>query len=119
MEILALLHGVKLTLMENLLPIVIETDCLKLISFLKSNNCPFQNFLDDCRYLLGKANDSPLKHVFREANGVADLLAKNVCNLCNLGTFCFLHTYVSPLAFVSHVLERDSLGTLLPRLTSC
>ncbi|OIS99640.1 hypothetical protein A4A49_62642, partial [Nicotiana attenuata] len=106
---------VKLALGENLLPIVIEADCLELTNLIKSNNCQYQNLIDDRRYLLRKANDPPLKHVFREANGVADLLAKTGCNL---DTFCILQNYVFPPAFVSHVPERDSLGTMLPRLTS-
>ncbi|OIS97442.1 hypothetical protein A4A49_62516, partial [Nicotiana attenuata] len=76
MEILALLHGVKLALTKKLSPLVIETDCLKLLNLLKSNNCLYQNLIDDCRYLLRKASDPQLKHVFREANGVANLLAK-------------------------------------------
>ncbi|OIT02175.1 putative ribonuclease h protein, partial [Nicotiana attenuata] len=76
MGILALLHGVKLVLTEKLFPLVIETDCLELLNLLKSNNCLYQNLIDDCRYLLRKANDPQLNHVFREANGVADLLAK-------------------------------------------
>nr|XP_009765799.1 PREDICTED: uncharacterized protein LOC104217298 [Nicotiana sylvestris] len=115
MEILALLHSIKIALKENLLPLIIETDCLELSYLLKSKNCLYQNLLDDCRYLLGKANDPPVKHIFREANGVADLLAKNGRSL---DSFCFLHIYVSPPAFVLHVLERDSLCTMLPRLTS-
>ncbi|OIT35126.1 hypothetical protein A4A49_60188, partial [Nicotiana attenuata] len=109
-EILALLHGVKLALTENLFPLVLETDCLELINLLKSNNCLYQNLIDDCRYLLRKVNDPQLKHVFREANGVADLLAKNGCSL---DTFCILQTYAVPPAFVVHVLKRDSLGTTL------
>lgn len=115
MEILAILHGVKIDLKENLLPLIIETDCLELTYLFQSKNYLYKNLLYDCRYLLGKANDPPVKHIFREANGVADLLAKNGCSL---DSFCFLHTYVSPPAFVLHVRERDSLDTLLPRLTS-
>ncbi|OIS96393.1 putative ribonuclease h protein, partial [Nicotiana attenuata] len=115
MEILALLHGVKLALSEKLFPLVIETDCLELLNLLKSNNCFYQNLIDDCRYLLRKANDPQLKHVFREANGVADLLAKNGCSL---DTFCTLQTYAVLPVFVIHVLKRDSLGTMLPRLSS-
>ncbi|OIT03423.1 hypothetical protein A4A49_57577, partial [Nicotiana attenuata] len=93
MEILALLHGVKLALTKKLFPLVTETDCLELINLLKYNNCLYQNLIDDCRYLLRKVNDPQLKHVFREANGVADLLAKNGCSL---DTFCILQTYALP-----------------------
>ncbi|OIT05759.1 hypothetical protein A4A49_61449, partial [Nicotiana attenuata] len=106
MEILALLHRVKLALTKKFIPLVIETDCLELLNLLKSNNCLYQNLIDDCRYLLRKANDPQLKHIFREANGVADLLAKNGCSL---GTFCTLQTFAGPPIFVIHVLKRDSL----------
>ncbi|OIS98624.1 hypothetical protein A4A49_60972, partial [Nicotiana attenuata] len=103
------------TLTKELFPLVIETDCLELINLLKSNNCLYQNLIDDCRYLLRKVNDPQLKHVFKEANGVADLIAKKGCSL---DAFCILQTYALPPAFVVHVLKRDSLGTVLPRLSS-
>ncbi|OIT00830.1 hypothetical protein A4A49_59768 [Nicotiana attenuata] len=116
MEILALFHGVKLALTKKLLPLVIETDCLELLNLLKSNNCLYQNLIDNCRYLLRMANDPHLDHIFREANGVADLLAKNGCSL---DTFCNLQIFVVPPVFTFHVLKRDSLGTMWPRLSSC
>lgn len=43
---------------------------------MNSNDRYYQNLVDDCRELLQEMEDSPLKHIFREANEVADKLAK-------------------------------------------
>ncbi|OIT03397.1 hypothetical protein A4A49_57599, partial [Nicotiana attenuata] len=115
MEILALLHGIKLAITKKLFPLVIETDCLELLNHLKSNNGLYQNLIDDCRYLLRMAHDPQLNHIFREANGVADLLAKNGCSL---NTFCTLQIFAVAPVFTFHALKRDNLGTMWPRLSS-
>ncbi|OIT37952.1 putative ribonuclease h protein, partial [Nicotiana attenuata] len=111
METLALLHGLKLAIENNYLPLTIETDCKELINLIHNKNCAL-NLIDDCRCLLSRAGDPPLQHVYREANRAADLIAKNGSSLTTFGS---LTTYLIPPTFVISILERDKLGTTCPR----
>lgn len=76
MEALALLHGLNLAKSKGLYPLVIEIDCKELINKMTNSDCYFQNLVDDCKGLLQEVGDPPMKHIFREENGVADKLAK-------------------------------------------
>ncbi|KAK4377014.1 hypothetical protein RND71_003310 [Anisodus tanguticus] len=69
MEALALFNGLEIAIQKELLPLRIETDCKELINMLSNKSCSYQNLLDDCRYLLAKAERVSIKHVYREANG--------------------------------------------------
>ncbi|OIS98531.1 putative ribonuclease h protein, partial [Nicotiana attenuata] len=70
MEAMSLLQGLKLAIQKRLTPLV------ELINLINNDNCLYQNIIDDCRFLLSEAGTPPLKHAFREANGLADTLAK-------------------------------------------
>ncbi|OIT29690.1 putative ribonuclease h protein, partial [Nicotiana attenuata] len=96
MEPMSLLQGLKLAIQKRLTPLVIETDCQELINLLTNDNCLYQNIIDDCRFLLTEAGTPILKHAFKEANGVANKLAKNGCNL---DSFDKLMLYYYPPAF--------------------
>ncbi|OIT39909.1 putative ribonuclease h protein, partial [Nicotiana attenuata] len=76
MEAMSLLQGLQLAIQKRLIPLVIETDCQDLINLINNEKMLYRNIIDDCRFLLSEVGAPPLKHAFREANGVADALAK-------------------------------------------
>ncbi|XP_070029239.1 uncharacterized protein LOC142170311 [Nicotiana tabacum] len=116
MEAISLLQGLKLAIQKKLTPLVIETDCQELINLINNDNCLYQNIIDDCRFLLSEAGTPPLKHAFREANGVVNTLAKNGCSL---DSFANLILYYYPPVFAISVFDRDVIGTAWPRQISC
>lgn len=58
--------------------------------------------MDNCRYLRHEAGKAPIKHIYGEANGVADQLPKKGCKLDVFGS---LMLYPNPPAFVISVLK--------------
>ncbi|XP_059315394.1 uncharacterized protein LOC132066004 [Lycium ferocissimum] len=107
MEALALVHGLKIAIQKDLLPLVIKTDCKELINMLSNKSCSYQNLIDDCRYLFHtEARRASIKHIFREANEVADQLTKKGCKLDIFGS---LMMYPTPPAFViCTILKRST-----------
>ena len=59
--------------------LVIELDAKVVVELMQSNspsNAFYSSLLADCRLLLGKLQHFRVKHAFREANRVADAMAK-------------------------------------------
>lgn len=75
MELLALLHGLRIALQHGYLPLEINIDAEEVITLLQSDNPHYTNLLTDCRLLLKQLDDPLMQHVYREANMVADGLA--------------------------------------------
>jgi hypothetical protein len=83
----------------------IEMDSLvaiDLILAIHPANVFLRPIVSDCRYLLEKFEGVSIKHIYREANMCADLLAKAGCDqLVNFVLFC------TPPAHVLEVLRFD------------
>jgi ribonuclease HI len=81
-ELRALKDGLLLAIDLEILNLEIEMDSLVAVDLIKSSttsNAFFSTVVDDCRYLLERFEQKSLKHIFREANSCADLLAKAGC----------------------------------------
>ncbi|XP_019241745.1 PREDICTED: uncharacterized protein LOC109221747, partial [Nicotiana attenuata] len=113
MEGLALIQGLKIAIQQNIRPLVVETDCYALVNMLTNDNGLYQNLITDCRWMFSRAREPQVTHVFREANGVADILAKHGSNSNFFGN---LMLYFSPPPFVVSTFELDKLETLCPRI---
>ncbi|OIT22333.1 putative ribonuclease h protein [Nicotiana attenuata] len=111
-EGLALIQGLRIAIQQSIRRLVVETDCNLLINMLTNENGPYQNLITDCRWMLTRAGEPQVTHVFREANGVADIMAKHGSNSNSFGNPML---YFSPPPFVTSTFELDKLGTLCPR----
>ncbi|OIT05835.1 putative ribonuclease h protein [Nicotiana attenuata] len=112
MEGLALIQGLKIAIQQNIRRLVVETDCSALVDMLTYENGPYQNLITDCRWMLTRAGEPQVTHIFREANGVADAMAKTGSNSNFFGNPML---YFSPPPFVVSAFKLDKLGTLCPR----
>ncbi|XP_019251144.1 PREDICTED: uncharacterized protein LOC109230066 [Nicotiana attenuata] len=112
MEGLVLIQGLKIAIQQNIRRLVVETGCSALVNMLTNDNGPYQNLITDCRWMLTRAGEPQVTHIFREANGVADVMAKNGSNSNFFGNPML---YFSPPPFVVSTFELDKLGTLCPR----
>jgi ribonuclease HI len=82
-ELRALKDGLMLAIDIGILNLEIEMDSLVAVELLKSITSPnafLSSIVIDCRYLMERFEHFSLKHIFREANGCADLLAKAGCD---------------------------------------
>ena len=104
-ELRALLDGLLMTVELNIPFLEIEMDSLVAIDLILANHPPnvfLRSMVSDCRYLLEKFEGVSIKHVYREANMCADLLAKAGCDqLQDFVLFC------TPPAHVLEVLRFD------------
>ncbi|XP_075088291.1 uncharacterized protein LOC142170309 [Nicotiana tabacum] len=105
MEGLALIQGLKIAIQQNIRRLVVETDCNVLVNMLTNDNGPYQNLITDCTWMLTKAGEPHVTHVFREANGVADIMAKHGSNSNFFGNPMM---YFSPPPFVVSTLKWTS-----------
>jgi ribonuclease HI len=81
-ELRALKDGLLLAIDLEILNLEIEMDSLVAVDLINSSNTSnafLSTIVTDCRCLLERFDHWSLKHVFREANGCADLLAKSGC----------------------------------------
>uniref|UniRef100_A0A2N9F207 RNase H type-1 domain-containing protein n=1 Tax=Fagus sylvatica TaxID=28930 RepID=A0A2N9F207_FAGSY len=81
-ELRALKDGLKLTIDLEILNLEIEMDSLVAVELANSITTPnifLSTIVTDCRSLIERFELCSLKHIFREANGCADLLAKVSC----------------------------------------
>ena len=84
----------------GILKLEVEMDSLVAVELINSITTPnvfLSSIVTDCRYLMESFEHSSLKHIYREANGCADLLAKAGCAQ-------FLDFISFPIA-PAHVLE--------------
>ncbi len=82
-ELRALKDGLNLAIDLGILHLEIEMDSLVAVELVKSITTPnafFSTIVTDCRSLMKRFEICSLKHIFREANGCADLLAKAGCD---------------------------------------
>ena len=78
-EFWALRDGLLLAVRMGVQKLVIELDAKVVVELMQSNspsNAFYSSLLTDCRLLLGKLQHFRVKHAFREANRVADAMAK-------------------------------------------
>uniref|UniRef100_A0A2N9IH06 RNase H type-1 domain-containing protein n=1 Tax=Fagus sylvatica TaxID=28930 RepID=A0A2N9IH06_FAGSY len=82
-ELRALKDGLNLAIDLGILHLEIEMDSLVAVEFVNSITTPnafLSTIVTDCRSLMERFEICSLKHIFREANGCADLLAKAGCD---------------------------------------
>ena len=82
-ELRALLDGLLMAIELDIQYLEIEMDSLVAIDLIldnKSTNVFLSSMVHDCRSLMDKFVRFSLRHVYREANGCADLLAKSGCD---------------------------------------
>ena len=99
-ELRAFKDGLMLATELGILKLEVEIDSLVAVELIKSITIPnvfLSSIVADCRYLMESFEHSSLKHIYREANGCADLLAKAGCAQ-------FLDFISFPIA-PTHVLE--------------
>uniref|UniRef100_A0A2N9FTH8 RNase H type-1 domain-containing protein n=1 Tax=Fagus sylvatica TaxID=28930 RepID=A0A2N9FTH8_FAGSY len=78
-ELRALKDGLNLAIDFGILNLEIEMDSLVAVECVNSISTPnvfFSTIVTDCRSLMERFEKCSLKHIFREANGCADLLTK-------------------------------------------
>ncbi|GKU93693.1 hypothetical protein SLEP1_g7267 [Rubroshorea leprosula] len=105
--------GLSFAVARGFTKIIVETDSKVAVTLLNSDRNsfhPFATLLDDCRALLRQPPEVQLRHIYREANTAADLLAK-------MGT-----TLVSSVVVLEqcpadmyNMLYLDVMGNSLPR----
>lgn len=78
-ELLAIFQGIKLALDNGYNQIIIESDSKEAVDYLRRGiitSCAFSTLLSDIFRLMSVMEDIKIVHVYREANKVADALAK-------------------------------------------
>ena len=82
-ELRALKDGLMLAIDLEIFNLEIKMDSLvvvKLVNSITTPNVFLSTIVTDCKYLMERSELCSLKHIFREANGCADLLAKADCD---------------------------------------
>ena len=82
-ELRALKDGLNLAINLGIPNLEIEMDSLVAVELVNSITIPnafLSTIVTDCRFLMERFEECSLKHIFREANGCADLLAKTGCD---------------------------------------
>ena len=82
-ELRALKDGLNLAIDLGILNLEIEMDSLVVVELVNSITTPnafLSIIVTDCRSLTERFESCLLKHIFREANGCTDLLAKTGCD---------------------------------------
>ncbi|OIT23184.1 hypothetical protein A4A49_57177, partial [Nicotiana attenuata] len=116
MELLALKSGLQLALDKKLVDIEIETDATDVISLLNNDTCSiYTNLVIECRSLLRKLQNPPIRHNFREGNKVAHFLANNGYKQPVSST---PHLMEQPPYSILQVLEKDKTGGTYSRTLS-
>jgi hypothetical protein len=75
--------GLNLAINLGILNLEIEIDFLVVVELVNSIITPnafLSTIVTDCRSLIERFESCSLKHIFRKANGCAELLAKTGCN---------------------------------------
>ena len=116
-EFWALRDGLLLADQIGVQNLVIELDAKVVVELVQSNttsNAFYSSLLADCRSLLGRFQHFKVQHVFREANRVADALAKLGCSMQEY----FVVMDSSPSDIVANFVYSDAMGENLCRLTA-
>ena len=112
----AMVEGLKLARELNILNILVQTDAYVVIELLVGrcrNNARLNPLVAECRNLLDKFPLSSVKHVYREANQCADILAKmGLQSQASLSILC------SPPRDVYFAVTVDLAGACFPRFVN-
>ncbi|RYR05834.1 hypothetical protein Ahy_B06g085655 [Arachis hypogaea] len=114
-ELWAIIHGLNIATRNGYQNLVVESDSAAAIDFIKNGSFPGHHcapLIQDIRVLAARIQQVSWVHVFREANMVADQLAKKGQDL-PLG----LHIFDSIPSDISYTLLCDCIGTLRLRGT--
>ncbi|GLT62320.1 hypothetical protein SLA2020_349680 [Shorea laevis] len=112
-ELWAIRDGLSIALSKGFNKIVLETDSKIAMALIDKCNCDYHSLgtlVTDCRILLGHIPDLQIKHIYREANAVADQLAKKGAKSTN-----HFVMYNSCPTDLGHILYSDIIGNLFPR----
>ena len=116
-ELRGLLDGLLMTVELNIPYLEFEMDSLvtvDLILTVHPANVFLRSIVSDCRCLLKKFEGVSIKHIYREANGCTDLLAKVGCDqLVEFILFC------TPPAHVFEALRFDLSVDTCTRVICC
>ena len=116
-ELRGLRDGLLLAKNRRLLPILIETDSMVVYYALSKDNfdvtTSMYNLVEDCRTLINLLGKPPIKHIYREANGVANWMAKNAYNFCSDH-----NVYEQPPGGILPSLPFDNMGCPQTHLVS-
>ncbi|XP_019260354.1 PREDICTED: uncharacterized protein LOC109238377 [Nicotiana attenuata] len=113
MELNALLQGLQLAWLHQLIPLEVNVDSTEVISMLNKDNLHYSSTLMECRYLIQQLGNPPIIHTYREQNYVAHTLAQNGSS-ANVRDYTTIFT--QPLTFLLPHLLADQQGTAYPRL---
>lgn len=107
-ELWALYQGLELAIELNITDLEIDIDAKSVVEAVLNND--FQgglnlNLISKCRLLIGRFRHVKLSHIYREANSVADHLAKYGADCCN--NFA---RFDRPPDFVSTSVIKDVAG---------
>ncbi|OIT40116.1 putative ribonuclease h protein [Nicotiana attenuata] len=114
-ELHALIKGLSLALEMQLIPLEVETDAHEVITLLDTDNSKYTNLICDCRHLLGMLHNLPVRHAYKEQNGIADQLAKLGIRMQDQA---MRQIFVKLPLFVSAQLQADQIGATTQRLVS-
>ncbi|OIT28022.1 hypothetical protein A4A49_29013 [Nicotiana attenuata] len=106
---MALLLGLQISLSHNFHPLIIETDLQVLLSMIRDDNALYSHLILDCRSLLRQLQHVELRHIYREANSVADSMAKFGMTLALVDGQQSWHPlcFMSPSPFVLSAFNKD------------
>ncbi|PNX75801.1 ribonuclease H, partial [Trifolium pratense] len=106
-------QGLQVAIGKGFQKILIESDSLAAINIIAggcSISHPCFGLVNDIKNKATQVTEVRFMHMFREANQVADALAK-----FGLSQLCLLRIYDVPPDFISFPLLADRIGTLFPR----
>ncbi|KAK4726506.1 hypothetical protein R3W88_031423 [Solanum pinnatisectum] len=112
-EIEAFLAGLHIAFTHNLFPLEVETDSLEILQFLEDSPPTYSSIIMSCRSMLKKLGNPMVRHNFRQANMVADVLSKICAKLTMTNQ---PHILLSPPEAVKDYLKADLGGVLSNKL---
>ncbi|KAK4711266.1 hypothetical protein R3W88_005779 [Solanum pinnatisectum] len=114
-ELQAFELGLQLAFERGMIPLEIETDLTEVIEFLHHSHPIYLSVLDSCRSLLRRLGNPMVRHHFRQANKLADFLAKEGCNISVIN---YLVVLVAPPEKANIILRADKDGVSSTRSIS-
>jgi len=120
-ECWALKDGLTLAVQHGISKLEIELDSISAIAAFSSilnDNCidiRLQPILNDCRSLFKEIQHKQLKHVFRETNLYADILAKHGSHFLCKNLDAVYKLFLEPPAFITNSLRFDEAGFIVFR----